>query len=257
MMIIHHADVADAPRNFLHSLRGVLVVAVVLSSISSFVGAFHLSSKSRAGIPTSTSDTNQLGGNSRHVLAAKKNKWTNFDDFCAEQETRAIAASESWIVDATGFLEPEQSSALLAALGKRADVTLFFCGGRRLRCVYTNPDLGYDEATAYSDYVCYLKIDNVGLSQCGPWPNVFVNIGLSLETVGDVFVVSNDSTVYLAVSPESEKTCVRLLPKEVPGTGVTVTKLSKEDMDAEMEAISDSDGIVLEDMEVQRVDRRK
>ena len=278
MMIVHDASAADAPRNFLHSLRGFLVVAVVLSSISSFVCAFHPASKSirhsgyaaagRSGIHTSTSDTNQHRGSSSKrkllVLAAKKNKWTNFDDFCAEQETRAIAASESWIVDATGFLEPEQSSALLATLGGRADVASLSVGsyrssggGRRVRCIYTNPDLGYDEATADSDYVCYLKIDNVGLSQCGPWPNVFVKIGLSLETVGDVFVVSNESTVYLALAPESEKTCVRLLPKELPGTGVTVTKLSKEDMDAEMEAISDSDGIVLEDMEVQRVDRRK
>jgi phosphatidate phosphatase APP1 len=59
------------------------------------------------------------------------------------------------------------------------------------------------------------------------------------------------------VAPESEKTCVRLLPKELPGAGVTVTKLSREDLDAEMEAISDSDGMVLEDMEVQRVDKRK
>jgi hypothetical protein len=279
MMPIKHAAAADAPQIFWHGpLRGVLVVAIVLSSISSFVvscGAFLPAAKSirysgyapagRPGIHSTSNKQHRGNNNSKRkfVLAAKKNKWNNFDDFCAEQESRAITASESWIVDATGFLEPEQSSALLTTLEGRADVASLSVGsyrssgGRRVRCVYTNPDLGYDEATAESDYVCYLKIDNVGLSQCGPWPNVLVKIGLSLENVGDVFLVSNESTVYLAVAPESEKTCVRLLPKELPGAGVTVTKLSREDLDAEMEAISDSDGMVLEDMEVQRVDKRK
>jgi len=192
-----------------------------------------------------------------------KNKWKNLDDFCAEQESRAISASESWIVDATDFLEPDRSSALRDTLEGRADVTCLSIGScrggnpSRVRCVFANPDLGYEKATAESDYICYLKIDNVALSQCDPWPNVLVKIGLSLDHVGEVFLVSNESTAYLAVVPESEKSCVRLLPKELPGTGVTVTKLSREEMDAEMAAISDSDGEVVQDMEVQRIDKRK
>ena len=53
------------------------------------------------------------------VLTAKKKSshWDNNDkalkEFVTEQETRATAATESWVVDATGFLEPAQSSALL------------------------------------------------------------------------------------------------------------------------------------------------
>ena len=70
-------------------------------------------------------------------------------------------------------------------------------------------------------------------------------------------MVENESTVYLAVTPESEKTCARLLPKELPGTGVTVSTLSKQEMDDEMATISDTDGQIVEDMEVQRLDKRK
>ena len=95
------------------------------------------------------------------------------------------------------------------------------------------------------------------LARGDPWPNILVKIGLSLEAVGDVLLVGNDSTAYLAVTPESEKTCTRLLPKELPGTGVIVTKLSREDMETEMATIGDSDGEILQDMQVQRVDKRK
>ncbi len=202
-------------------------------------------------------------GRRRNALAAKK-KANNWDDkslkeFCAEQEQRAIAAVESWVVDATGFVEPEQSSALMDVLQGRADVGCISVGSfsekaRRMRCVFCNPDLGYDASTADSDYVSYLKIDNVSLGQCDPWPNILTSIGLDLESVGDVLLVENESFVYLAVDPESEKICARLLPKELPGTGVTVTKLSREELDAEMAGV---DGMVVDDMEVQRVDKRK
>jgi len=195
--------------------------------------------------------------NTAIVTAAKKKNWddASLKDFCAEQEARAIAATESWIVDATGFLEPDQSLALTKVLGDRADVDFLVVGKRRQRCVFCNPDLGYDAVTADADYVSYLKIDNVALSQCDPWPNILTKIGLNLESVGDVVLVENESTVYLAVDPESEKICSRLLPKELPGTGVTVSKLTKEELDTEMATVSDE--IIVEDMEVQRVDKRK
>jgi RNA-binding protein YlmH len=197
------------------------------------------------------------------AAAAKGNKYPNLDAFCAEQEAKAVAASESWIVDATGFLEPSESAAVSEKLEGRADVSCLSVGlyrkgqGRRSRCVFSNPDLGYDAATAEADYVSYLKIDNVIPSQCDPWPNVLVNIGLSLDTVGDVLVVVNQATVYLAVAPESSKVCTRLLPKELPGTGVTVTSVSRDELDSELTDISDSDGMVVDNMEVQRVDKRK
>lgn len=227
-------------------IRSILIAAtgiVLLPLVSSFVSP-------------------GLGGRC-NALAAKK-KANNWDDkslkeFCAEQEARAVAAVESWVVDATGFLEPEQSSALMECLGGRADVDCLSVGSfsekaRRMRCVFANPDLGYDASTADSDYVAYLKIDNVSLGQCDPWPNVLTKIGVDLESVGDVLLVENESLVYLAVDPESEKTCSRLLPKELPGTGVTVAKLSREEMDADLAGV---DGMVVDDMEVQRVDKRK
>lgn len=229
---------------------------LVVSSVTSFV------------LVPSRGFSSSIRGCQESVLTAKKkNDWGDakaLQEFCAEQEAKATAATESWVVDATGFLEPEQSSALLEKLGDRADVNCLSVGSyrgdsnsRRVRCVYCNPDLGYDQSTADSDYVCYLRIDNVGLSECDPWPNILVKIGLSLDAVGDVFVVENESTVYLAVTPESEKTCARLLPKELPGTGVTVSTLSKQDMDDEMAAISDTDGQIVDEMEVQRLDKRK
>lgn len=269
----------------------LLVAAIALSSTCSFVasfssltstGAFLFLPSERVARRNEFGPTKGFGGlgirttrrsssimnRDRCKLAAKsKNSWDdekNLREFCAEQESRAIAASESWIVEATGFLEPEPSSALVATLEGRADVVCLCVGAyrgmtasRRARCVFANPDLGYDQGTADSDYVSYLKIDNLSLSQCDPWPNILVNIGLSLEAVGDVLLVPNESLAYLTVTPESEKTCTRLLPKELPGTGVTVTKLSKEEMDAEMATISDSDAEVVQDMQVQRVDKRK
>ena len=237
----------------LSKISRIAALFLVVSSVTSFVLVPSRSFTSRYTVST--------------LSAKKKNDWSDakaIQEFCVEQEARATAATESWLVDATGFLEPEQSSALLAKLEERADVDCLSVGSyrgdsssRRARCVYCNPDLGYDQSTADSDYVCYLKIDNVGLSECDPWPNVLVKIGLSLDAVGDVFVVENESTVYLAATPESEKTCARLLPKELPGTGVTVSTLSKQEMDDEMAAISDTDGQIVDEMEVQRLDKRK
>ncbi len=234
----------------------VAALFLIVSSVASFVL-----------VPSRGFPSCDKGNREPYLSAKKKNDWSDakaLKDFRAEQEARATAATESWIVDATGFLEPEQSSALLEKLEERADVDCFSVGSyrgdnnsRRVRCVYCNPDLGYDQSTADTDYVCYLKIDNVALSECDPWPNILVKIGLSLDAVGDAFVVENEQTVYLAVTPDSEKTCSRLLPKELPGTGVTVSTLSKQDMDDEMATISDTDGEIVEEMEVQRLDKRK
>mmetsp|Transcript_84781 Transcript_84781/g.171927 ORF Transcript_84781/g.171927 Transcript_84781/m.171927 type:complete len:289 (-) Transcript_84781:427-1293(-) len=269
-------------------LRRAFVAAIVVSSVSSFVvlpqstlfttcSAFMLKTQLRrvscSNTPfltktgrfgSTTADQRRMNHKINTSLAAAAGKFKNFDGFCAEQEAKAIAASESWVIDATEFLEPDQSSALREILGGRADVALLEVGSYwnsggsgRTRCVYANPDLGYDDATAESDYCNFLKIDNLSLSACSPWPNTLVKIGVPLEQVGDVLVVENESTVYLAVNPEAEKICRRLLPKELPGTGVTVVQLSREELDAAMATLGDDDGKIVEDMEVQRVDKRK
>ena len=296
MVLRARSEALVTPRNFGHGLlRGahlIVVVAVVaMSSTPPFACSFSLcrfhpgtchklcsghSRSSKSGWMTRIS--RECGGRRKcqserlPLAAAKKNYGNDLEDFCTKQEARAMAAVESWIVDATGFLEPEQSSALLATLEGRADVSCCAVGSyrgsssssnnnkrgtRRVRCVFSNPDLAYDETTAESDYVSYLKVTNVVLSECDPWPNILVKIGLSLDTVGDVSLVEGNGSVFLAVAPESEKPCIRLLPKELPGNGVTVTKLSRDEMDTEMAGISESDGEVVQDMQTQRVDKRK
>jgi len=280
MAQVYNTIQVDAPRIQIYPFGMIFVVAIMFLRSSSFVDSFHAQRSNlvfsssqrirhseivpigRCGIVQESSIRQWRSGFPPQGLAAK-NKWgKNLDEFCAEQESRAIAASESWIVEATDFLDPEESSALMDKLAGRADVACLSIGsysqrGRRVRCIYSNPDLGYDAVTAESDYISYLKIDNVALSECDPWPNILVKIGISLKDVGDIFLVSNQSTAYLAVVPESEKTCMRLLPKELPGTGVTVTKLTKEDMEDSIAGIGDSEGDMLQNMEVQRIDKRK
>ena len=138
----------------LSKISRIAALFLIVSSVTSFVLVPSRSFTSQNTIST--------------LSAKKKNDWSDakaIQEFCAEQEARATAATESWIVDATGFLEPEQSSALIEKLQERADVDCLSVGSyrgdsssKRVRCVYCNPDLGYDESTADSDYVYYLKM---------------------------------------------------------------------------------------------------
>jgi type III secretory pathway component EscU len=73
--------------------------------------------------------------------------------------------------------------------------------------------------------------------------------------VGDILIVERKKSVYLVVNPTMVKTCIRLLPKEVPGSGVTVTQLDYNDMESMM-SIPINDGEVVEDMELKRLDKR-
>jgi len=171
----------------------------------------------------------------------------NVDDI----ESQAVAAAEAWSVEVTAFLDEKEASLVADRLEGRADIACIRVGGRsgsvRSRFVLTNPDLGIDSASAEAEHCVVLCAENVDLGRCDPWPNMLVSIGVDLSKVGDV-VVMNGSTTYLVVDPEIQKTCSRLLPKQLVGTGITVTAL--------MPGESVPDGGDLQDMELQRLDKR-
>ena len=212
------------------------------------------------------------------ILYASNNNNSNnkqLEDFVKTIELQAITASESWIVDSTNFLSSDQSNGIKECLEERADIASFRVGGflntqsdsddksqqkqeqfgNRFRYVFTNPDLGYDNDTAQSEYCCLLRIDNININDCNPWPNIMNSIGISIDDVGDILIVENKKSVYIAVNPTIVKTCIRLLPKEIPGSGVTVTQLDYNDIESMM-SIPIDDGEVVEDMELKRLDKR-
>jgi hypothetical protein len=212
------------------------------------------------------------------ILNASNNNSNSkqLEDFVKTIELQAITASESWIVDSTKFLSSDQSNAIKECLDGRADIASFGVGGfpntqsersddksqqqeqqfgNRFRYIFTNPDLGYDNDTAQSEYSCLLRIDNININDCNPWPNIMNSIGISIDDVGDILIVENKKSVYIAVNPIIVKTCIRLLPKEIPGSGVTVTQLDYNDIESMM-SIPINDGEVVEDMELKRLDKR-
>jgi hypothetical protein len=71
---------------------------------------------------------------------------------------------------------------------------------------------------------------------------------VDLDNVGDI-VVHPQLGCYIVVSPTIAKQCIRLLPKEIVGTGVTVTALDAGE--------TIPDGGELQDMVVQRLDKRQ
>jgi len=176
----------------------------------------------------------------------------NIDDI----ESRAQSASDAWDVDVTSFLNAADTALIEDRLGGRADVACIRVDGRgvgqssssRARFVFTNPDMGIDSAAAEAEHCVVLRLERASLGLCDPWANALANIGVDLENVGDIVVHSDDGSVYLVVSPDVAKICTRLLPKEIRGTGVTVSALEPGEGVPE--------GGELQDMEMQRLDKR-
>mmetsp|Transcript_59500 Transcript_59500/g.66586 ORF Transcript_59500/g.66586 Transcript_59500/m.66586 type:complete len:315 (-) Transcript_59500:7-951(-) len=225
-------------------------------------------------LPSSSSSSSS----SMILYATNNNNRKQLEDFVTGVESQATTASESWIVDATPFLSLDQSIAIQHCFEGRADIASFRVGGyyhnsnsdtdndnddessqlqlhqqqRRYRYVFTNPDLGYDFDTANKEYCSILRIDNVQINNCNPWPNILISIGILLEDVGDIYIVGeNTCHIFLVVNPTIVKTCIRLLPKELPGSGVTVTQLEYEEI-----KLIPNNGKVIEDMELKRLDKR-
>eukprot|EP00592_Proboscia_alata_P011121 CAMPEP_0194366000 /NCGR_PEP_ID=MMETSP0174-20130528/14011_1 /TAXON_ID=216777 /ORGANISM="Proboscia alata, Strain PI-D3" /LENGTH=223 /DNA_ID=CAMNT_0039140939 /DNA_START=43 /DNA_END=714 /DNA_ORIENTATION=- len=167
----------------------------------------------------------------------------NIDDI----ETRALEASEAWDFTATPFLNAEEASAVEKRLCQRGDLAFRrvpSSSSERARFIFTNPEL---EITDASDYAVTLRIDNVALASVDPWANVLDSIGVELDKVGDILVVDG-SSVFMAVDPSVAKSCSRLLPKQLPGAGVTVSLLESDDS-------IPNDG-ELQNMDFQRLDKR-
>lgn len=152
-----------------------------------------------------------------------------------------------WDISSTKFHSPEEASTVESRLGNRADVSLTRIPPTAIeRCKYlfTNPELAIDGA----EYFATLRVDNIALGSVDPWGNVLTSIGVDLDDVGDVRVVDN-AAVYLTVDPEVTKVCCRLLPKELPGAGVTVLVLGDDDAVPE--------GGSVQSLDVQRLDKRE
>lgn len=169
-------------------------------------------------------------------------------------EQKAQSASDAWDTFATPFVNPDEAKQIEQRLSNRADVACLRIGGRpssvRSRFVFTNPDLGMDGALAEDQFCSVLCVQGASLLDADPWPNVLASIGVDLENVGDVVVFLDRSmTAYLAVAPDVAKVCSRLLPKELPGTGVTVTELEAGEVIPE--------GGEVQDMELKRIDKRE
>jgi hypothetical protein len=182
-------------------------------------------------------------------------------------EGKALAAAEAWDTYVTPFFSAEEASQVEDNLGNRADVACLRIDGSRsppntpaattsssrCRFLFTNPDLGMDQITAEAEYGTVLRVENAYLESMDPWPNVLSSIGVDLNQVGDIVVDRNTKTAYLVVDPEIAKICSRLLPKELPGAGVTVSALEAPGDDDVAFPPDDSE---LQDMDLKRLDKR-
>ena len=175
-------------------------------------------------------------------------------------ENKALAASEAWDIHVTPFLATKEAGMVEERLQNRADVSCIRVGGRgaghgdkssRSRFVFSNPELGIDAAAAEAEHCAVVLVKNAKTNSVNdPWPNILSRIGVDLDDVGDVVVVEGiGAGCYIAVSPSVSKQCVRLLPKEIMGSGVLVSLLES--------GASIPDEGELQDMEVQRLDKRQ
>mmetsp|Transcript_26321 Transcript_26321/g.37084 ORF Transcript_26321/g.37084 Transcript_26321/m.37084 type:complete len:273 (-) Transcript_26321:171-989(-) len=189
-----------------------------------------------------------------------------------ELELKGEEAAENWGIAVTPFLTSEDANTLQERLDKRADVGYIRVGGSlaaqiiasfddedddeesmissRTRFVMSNPDLGLDASSVEHEYCIILRIDNVEsavLRGSRPWPHVLTRIGVDIENVGDVVIEDND-TAYLVVAPEVARQCIRLLPKELRGIGISISIVEPGDY-------LPYEG-VLQNMELSKLDKR-
>mmetsp|Transcript_29098 Transcript_29098/g.35448 ORF Transcript_29098/g.35448 Transcript_29098/m.35448 type:complete len:235 (+) Transcript_29098:104-808(+) len=223
-----------------------------LMTICSIAAGFSITPSSHA---TVSSPVSTFAPNNNHFPAKRipntPRRAKNFD--LDEIENRAVAASEAWDTVATPFLDAPAASRVEERLGNRADCAALRAGGypgsSRCRFVFTNPELGLDADAASAEFVAVLRVSNADLRNSDPIPNVLESIGVGLDDVGDI-VFDGDDVAYIVVTPgKCEKACVRLLPKELVGAGITVDPLGPGESVPE-----DGD---LQDMEVQRLDKRE
>mmetsp|Transcript_23475 Transcript_23475/g.58589 ORF Transcript_23475/g.58589 Transcript_23475/m.58589 type:complete len:248 (-) Transcript_23475:87-830(-) len=179
--------------------------------------------------------------------AGPKGGGASLDAQLANLERRATAAAASWDTVATAFLDAPLADAACARLGALADCAAVrvggFPGARRAMFVLTHPELV--TSVVASEHVTLFRV-SADFASSDPLANCIVNIGVGLESVGDV-LLEGDDTAYIVVAASSAKTFKRLLPKGLKGgKGGAVT-------------IDEHDGAVegvLQELEVQRLDKR-
>ncbi len=89
--------------------------------------------------------------------------------------------------------------------------------GRRSRFVIAHADLGMDAGTAEEEYCTVIRCENVNVATSNTFPNALTSIGVHLDNVED------SNTVCFVVVPDVTKQCLRLLSKELVGTGVSLS----------------------------------
>lgn len=168
-------------------------------------------------------------------------------------EQAAIAAAEAWDTYVTDFLPADLLTAAAARLDG-LDVGVARAGGRpeaaRARLVCTNPellDVGGPGTTA-AEHAVVLRV-TADFGSADPLPNVLDNIGVNMDSVGDLLISADRRTAFVTVAPNVVKTVQRLLPKSLPGNPVEVEPIEPGD-----EAAIDG---VLQDVELQRLDKRR
>ena len=138
-------------------------------------------------------------------------------------EQQAVAAAEAWDETATAFLDEALAADVAGRLDARGDVGAVvagaYDGARRARLVFTHPELA--DATDAGAYATLLRISADGLRDVALY-NVFDDLGVALDRVGDVFL--DVDACYAAVDPGALKTLERLLPKSLDGV-VTIEAL--------------------------------
>lgn len=157
-------------------------------------------------------------------------------------ESLAAEAADTWSIQATPFLEPSLAFKIEENFADRGDVICFrVFGGRRLspessddknnvqpgegrrsRFVIAHADLGMDAGTAEEEYCTVIRCENVNVATSNTFPNALASIGVHLDNVGDI-VVEDSNTVCFVVVPDVTKQCLRLLSKELVGTGVSLS----------------------------------
>ena len=172
-------------------------------------------------------------------------------------EQKALEASEMWDVYSTGFLSSEQSTMVDEQMRGRADVGCLripSCDdSQRKKFVFTNPELELD----FKEYVSVLVARQINLSSVDPWPNVLESIGVALDDVGDI-VVNADDEVVIVADASVVKNLKRLLPKVLPGNGVSIEEFSDDGLPSIVDYLKDvySNGSI-QDMVWKRLDKRQ
>mmetsp|Transcript_24823 Transcript_24823/g.38984 ORF Transcript_24823/g.38984 Transcript_24823/m.38984 type:complete len:250 (+) Transcript_24823:52-801(+) len=165
---------------------------------------------------------------------------TSLNGVIEAAETLAAEAADTWSIQVTPFLEPSDASKIEENFQDRGDVICFrVFGGRRLtpesdndtvkpgegrrsRFVIAHADLGMDAGTAEEEYCTVIRCENVNVATSNTFPNALASIGVQLDNVGDI-VVEDSNTVCFVVAPDVTKPCLRLLSKELVGTGVSLS----------------------------------